>query len=125
MRIDPHLPINKTAAFVVSDSPEKGVDVNYGDQVVSLTPLPTTQFTGLKEHDLTGNKCGRFTVIGCAVHRAPGRNNTIRWVVRCSCGRYQIMTSKSVKRHKDNQEMACVHCQQTRHLKFRHDNNIK
>jgi hypothetical protein len=122
--IDPYLPVNKIAAFVVSKSEEKGVKLNIGDQLFSSTPLPTTAFTGRPEHDLTGRKCGRFTVMGCAVYRAPGRVNTVRWVVKCTCGNYQIMTSKAVKRNKDNPEMACLACQQTRHLRFRHNNGL-
>ena len=106
--IDPYLPINKIAALVVSRSTESS-EFRCGDHISSLTPLPTERFQGLKEHDLTGYKCGRFTVIGCALWRPSGYkkySNSVRWVVRCKCGRYQMMKTKSVK--KNHPSTACV-----------------
>lgn len=109
--IDPNLPVNKTAALVVSKSNEHGVDFSGSHRISSMTPLPTTQFWGLKEHDLTGKKSGRFIVIGCSLWRPNNwkkSTNSVRWVVRCGCGRYEILTTKAVK--KNHPDTMCVEC---------------
>lgn len=119
--IDPNLPIDKTAALVVSVSKNQGLEFTASQCVSSMVPLPTKQFPGPKEHDLTGRKVGRFTVIGCALWRANGRVNTIRWVVKCSCGRYQMMRSKVVKyNHPDNM---CQQCKKIKSTKYKGSND--
>lgn len=125
--IDPHLPIDKIAALVVSNSYDKGFDFECGDKITSMSPLPTCQFSGVKEHDLTGRTFGYFTVIGCAVYRPKNhltnRKNTVRWVCKCRCGRYQMFSSKTVKKNgpqfNDGYkfQIACVECEKTHRLR--------
>jgi hypothetical protein len=103
------IPIDNTARIVVSDNRDQEREFRCGDVICSMVPLPMAPFVGPRKDDLTGRKCGRFTVIGCALYRAPGRNNTVRWVVKCHCGRYQLLTSKSVK--KNHPSTMCVECQ--------------
>ena len=108
MNIDPNLPVDKIAALVVSKSSEPTQTFTRNHKITSMVPLPMQQFWGPRKDDLTGLKCGRFTVIGCSLYRAPGKVNTVRWVVRCSCGRYQLLTSKAVK--KNHPDTMCVEC---------------
>jgi len=121
--VDPNLPIDKTAALVVSKSSHHGFDFKCGSKITSMTPLPTRQFPGLKEHDLTGKIFGDFIVIGCAVWIPNnGGRNSVRWVSKCRCGRYQMFTSKAVKsqalRVNDGIEfrIACVECEKKRNI---------
>ncbi len=113
--IDPHLPIDKIAAYVVSNNNDAGHVFKCGSKVTSMKRLPTIQFVGPKQHDLTGRKCGRFTVIGCSLIKPgiKGQNKRTRWVVRCSCGRYQILSSKAVKKNSD--QSMCVECARFKH----------
>lgn len=109
--IDPNLPIDKIAALVVSRSADKGVDHKQTQLISSMTPLPIGPFTGPRKDDLTGRKSGRFTVIGPALWKPKNHltsTNSQRWVVRCSCGRYQMLTTKAVK--KNSPQTACVEC---------------
>ena len=118
--IDPNLPIDKTAAFVVSKSSHQGFDFKCGDKIVSMSPIPTRKFPGFKQHDLTGVKFGRFTVIGCATfvpkNYLTSRANTVRWVAKCTCGRYQIFTTRAVNRAK---VIGCVECEKLQFLSKR------
>jgi hypothetical protein len=101
MKIDPNLPIDKIAALVVSKPKELTRDFRHSHMVSSLSPLPITSFLGPKEHDLTGRKCGRLTVIGNALFKPKNwrtDKNSVRWVVRCSCGRYEHRTTKTIKK---------------------------
>lgn len=119
-KVNPNLPVNKLALGVVIRSEHHGPDFTPNDIICSMAPLPTKQFPGPPKHDLTGRKVGRFTVIGCAVykrgkHLKPGKQDPgTRWVVRCKCGRYQMLSSKSVKMF--HEFAACVECQKTRNL---------
>jgi hypothetical protein len=107
------VPVDKVARIVVSDERSQEREYNSAGHITSLAPLPTTQFCGPRKDDLTGLKSGRFVVIGCAALRKARGSNTTRWVVRCSCGRYQIMTSKAVK--KNHTDTMCVECRRTNH----------
>lgn len=78
-----------------------------------MSPLPMRQFPGLRHHNLTGKKCGAFIVIGCALwvpaNYLRDRSNRIRWVVKCKCGRFGMLTTKAVKRnHPDTQCDECA-----------------
>lgn len=115
-------PVNKQTAIVVYPSTHKGHDFPPSQRVTSLTPLPTTYFTGPKEHDLTGRRCGRFIVIGFSLWRSKDKHNASRWVCRCSCGRYELLTTKTVKSARE--ENRCVECRKLRRLQWRHDNPI-
>jgi len=109
--IDPHYPVDIKAKEVVSKSREHGFEFKCGSKITSMAPLPTRIWHGRKQDDLTGRSVGDFTVIGCSLfmpnNHLTAKNNT-RWVVRCKCGRYQILTTKTVKK---NNNIACVECQ--------------
>lgn len=112
--IDPHNPIDSTAKRVVSKVGHQQVSFIPADHIYSMVPLPTRQFNGPKKDDLTGYKSGRYTVVGCALFMpknfARSTNNT-RWVVKCTCGRYAMLTTKAVK--KNSPETMCNECQKT------------
>jgi len=113
--IDPHLPIDQTAARVVSKVSESEREFHPGYKVTSMVLLPTTQFTGPKKHDLTGRIFGSFIVIGHSLIRPTTTENNTRWVAKCKCGRYQIFTTKAVK--KNSKLTMCVECRKTRRAK--------
>lgn len=114
MKIDPNLPINKLAKISVYKNKDRKTDFYCNDTIASMSPLPTQMYKGVPEHDLTGKKVGRFIVIGLALFLA-GRKKERRWVVKCSCGRHQMMAPKAIK--KDHEFMACVECSLTYKLK--------
>lgn len=73
----------------------------------SDTPMRTEPFPGLDCHDITGKTFGRFTVVGFLFAGKANPNGT-PWVVRCSCGRYAVRRSKSMRRNP--QRMMCREC---------------
>jgi hypothetical protein len=117
--IDPHNPIDKIAARVVSKVSHAQSEFYCGDKIYSMSPLPMRQFPGFKEHDLTGKKSGRFTVIGCALfvpkNYLTSRANSVRWVCRCTCGRYGMLTTKAIK--KNHPENMCDPCNKVYNLR--------
>lgn len=118
--IDPHLPVDKIAAFVVAKSFDQGVDFKCGNKITSMIPLPTKMWHGRPCDDLTGRKCGSFVVVGCSTFMPKNyrvQTNNTRWVVKCKCGRYQILTTKAVK--KNHPQTACVECS-----RFKHTNRL-
>lgn len=124
--IDPYLPINKTAKNVVSKSHEHGPDYFRNSYISSMSPLPIIEYNGNIKNDLTGLKKGKLTVIG---KYPKGKSNgskklrKTRWVVKCICGRYEVKTSKSLKKestqhHEPNNHM-CHVCAYNDHSKRR------
>jgi hypothetical protein len=116
--IDPHWPINKQAKIVVSKTSVRTADFYCNDTIASMAPLPMRPFNGIPEHDLTGKKVGRFVVIGYALfkYRAKRKDGGCgRWVVKCQCGRYQMLSAKAIK--KTHEFMACVECNKTHKLR--------
>ena len=113
--INPNLPIDKKSKIVVSKSIHHGCDYNPGSRMTSMVPFPTRQFLGPQKHNLSGRKTGRFTVIGISSQfRKPSRDGE-RWVVKCSCGRYEIRRMKSIKNATNTD--ACGECKNTAYLR--------
>ncbi len=115
--IDPNLPVNKKAKFVVSKSKDQWCKFNYGSMLASPIPLPTTTLKaiGSKRIDLTGRKKGRLTVVGLSASFRGVSRKGLRWVVRCSCGMYEIRTEKTIKKGSDKD--MCQRCNDVRYLK--------
>lgn len=109
------LPIDKTSALVVSKCSDYQIEFNNSFHITSMAPLPTCQFTGPRYHDLTGKRNGRLLVIGCALYKTKAKVNSTRWVVRCACGRYQMQSTKAIK--KDNPDLMCIVCYYNHRLK--------
>jgi len=104
-------PINKTAGLVTSEGfefkPIKQFENCYKD-------IPK-----ILDYDIgfCGVTFGRFTVIG--FHLAAKRGG--RWVVRCSCGNYSIVTGKRIIDSTKNKELAdrcmCDECDYLNYIK--------
>lgn len=114
--IDPHNPINKIAKRVVSTSKDQGTEFHPGHLLSSSLPLPITlrlpnssTFT-----NLTGKVKSRLTVIGLSASFRGQGGKGLRWVVKCSCGRYEIRTTKTI--NKTNVFDACLECKKTQYL---------
>lgn len=118
--INPNLPVDSVATRVVAKTTHHGVDFSSGHKITSMSPLPIKQFLGRRIDDLTGRKFGTFVVIGCSLWMPKNwrtSTNSTRWVGRCKCGRYQIFTTKAVK--KNHPKTSCVDCQRLNSKKYK------
>ena len=93
--IDPNLPIDKSSKYVVSKSNERYSDFNPGDMLTNSSGLPVKNIPS-HVNDLTGIKKGRLIVIGLSASFSKDNGHGYRWVVRCSCGRYEIRRSRTI-----------------------------
>ena len=108
-RIDNKEPINNQTRNVVSNYKYKGAEnvfINNRNIIRSNSIIPYCNFKGKSEHDLTGIRIGRLTILGVAYKRTVtvgGVQKKTSWVVRCDCGYYEIRNRKSlVKTIKSN-----------------------
>ncbi len=87
-----HSPVNRLAARVIQSGIQYEETFVAKSEIVSEVPLPTRAYPSCErpEDNLTGQKFGRFTVIGRAATSAS-------WVVRCACGRYCYRKAKVLK----------------------------
>uniref|UniRef100_A0A6H1ZYE4 Uncharacterized protein n=1 Tax=viral metagenome TaxID=1070528 RepID=A0A6H1ZYE4_9ZZZZ len=104
-------PTNKVAATVTSKGTHFEPKLKLAPQIItSSIPLPHyNRFPGPKRHDLTGKGIGRLTVIG---YSKKGNSGMGQWVVRCDCGNYEVMKSRTIKNPK-NTRTACRICMKT------------
>lgn len=111
-RIIASKPVNATTAKVVS----RGIDwvpdkVKRAKQWQERTdaPLPTREFIGPQDQDITGKRYGRLTVVGNSAERS--RNDRgAAWVVRCTCGYYEIRRTKTLNEQAGRSAQMCSHC---------------
>jgi hypothetical protein len=108
--MDTHLlPINKTAALVVSKGThfEPKIKPHCHDErdILPLT-IHNRTIGGL---DLTGYKSGNLTVIGLSLEKKK------RWICRCVCGKYVFRTAKSLRRNKNIVDK-CISCNKLDYL---------
>lgn len=69
--------------------------------------------------DLTGAVFGQFKVIGLFdVHRKPNGERKSKWLVRCSCGDFEIRTRRAIK-NKNNADDCCDICRHKIYIKMR------
>ena len=98
-------PVDRLAGMVTG----KGVHWEPSNRMHNLhsdIPLkyrPIQLGTGAK--DLAGLKFGRFEVLGVYVEKTKGK---IVWVVRCSCGAYEVRASKAIKNPKNDTDRCFV-----------------
>lgn len=106
--IAPLAPVNKTASLVTSVSKDNFEFSNNGARkTFDVQPKLTTDLRKYKLLDLRGYKYGRMTVIGLADEQNLKKNS--RWVVRCSCGRYEHRKARAI-RNPENARDCCVQC---------------
>ena len=104
--------VNRTAGMVVKKGIHYDERTRQENYYISKIPLPIIPFIGHKEHDLTGNKYYRLRVIG---YIGKG-SRTGRWLVRCTCGNYEVRLAKVLKR-KEEEYGKCSHCQDLDYIK--------
>lgn len=99
------VPVNRTAALVVSRGESYTPEFKQSDIMESPLPLPVQDFpsTSQKDHNLTGISFAWLTVIGLSAEKSG------RWVCRCVCGMYCIRSPKAIK-NKSNDKDACREC---------------
>lgn len=114
--IHARIPINKTAARVVSAGEQYVPNKKHGSYLHSELPLPTRRIPS-DAPDLRGIRFGSFRVVGLG-EQGVGRRGNAPWVVRCDCGRYEHRTAKAI-RNPRNTEDACNICRHTAFLKRR------
>ena len=87
-----HSPVNRLAASVIRPGIRYEETFTSKSEVLSDAPLPTRAYpqSAKQEDNLTGQKFGRFTVIGMAA-------SSPIWVVRCACGRFCYRKAKALK----------------------------
>jgi len=96
-------PVDKTAAMTMARGVRFENNVNF-DCHNHWEACPPTRNPDKTCHvDLTGETCGRLKVIG--LHATIKK----RWVVRCSCGDYEIRTTRAL-RNPNNFGDRCLLC---------------
>jgi hypothetical protein len=95
-------PINKTAALVVSKGYSYETKTIHSPTLFSENVLRTIPTPNVVITDLTGLKFGRFVVMGLSYDVKK------RWVVKCSCGNYEVRTAKCINKKLDDQ--MCIKC---------------
>lgn len=105
-------PINRQAGMVMA----RGEHWDWhapGHHFRSDTPPATRPIPAVCRHnlpDLVGRTIGRLTVVGLA------RDVNSRWVVRCSCGAYEMRTTRAI-RNERNADDRCSECRQVYFLR--------
>jgi hypothetical protein len=107
-------PLDK-AASVVRDGAGEHYDPEALGQPHWTTPPPTTKAPGHRA-DLTGVSVGRLRVVGYSHSHPKGGS---RWVVRCTCGDYELRTSKAIEEPGPNgtHEPMCRKCGRMEYMK--------
>ena len=110
-------PVNRTAALVVSAGVQYAPNTK-GNGHDSENPIPTRpvsryELSAESFVDLTGWRIGRLTVVGIA-DLVGGKS--MKWVVRCDCGRYSTRKAKAIKNEQNTQDR-CDHCRHLAYLK--------
>lgn len=110
-RIITSKPVNRAAAMAVSGGISWQPEKVQGEHVFRSDAPPICQpYVGTV--DLTGQRFGRFIVVGYA-GKASGKKGGSRWFVRCSCGYHERRKSKVLR---DGGCLASVMCDQCAHL---------
>ena len=102
-------PVNATASRVMSRGEECPIEKKYKnlDNVVYQEECPPIeQYIGPDDHNLTGHRYQKLTVVGYG-GKATGNSGYAKWVCKCSCGIFVIRRSKTLKRLPDN---CCDRC---------------
>jgi hypothetical protein len=105
-------PVNRTAAIVVGS---KGDHWNakvpsyhmHSDTPLPIIPMSKADLMNPEYVDLSGTMYGRLKVIGYYGNK--------RWVVRCSCGAYEVRRAKAIKSPVKDvfREPMCAKCDYT------------
>lgn len=113
-------PLNVTAGAVVSSGTHYEPQIELGCHLHSDMPIPTRAAppgSFVHSRDLTGDKFGRFTVIGLAAEYNPKKNAP--WVVRCACGAYETRKARAITNPLNTGD-CCRACQHLELIKRRY-----
>lgn len=119
--IAPLYPVDSTAARVTGrgehwKSRKKASPSEIrNENVLRTMPFPA----GAKpEHNITGLKVGRLTVLGLAVEQPrQGSSTGASWVVRCACGAYEHRKAKALKSPAYARRAMCSQCDNLEEIK--------
>jgi hypothetical protein len=113
-RIATSIPLNKTAGLVTSkgvhwtpDRKPANALIRASADLLPVNNSPKISATAIFR-ELVGNTFGRWKVIGYAATQAPNKKS--RWVVKCSCGRYEHRHAKTIRRAPQTGDK-CGECQ--------------
>lgn len=117
-RLATSAPLNTDAAMARDGSSrdhwEAKIPENYARW--AAPPEALALFNRVNGEDLTGRRMGRMTVIG---YHAPGSRGG-RWLVRCTCGYYELRSAAAIKSDKDEDgDHCCFECQRVKVLRKR------
>lgn len=105
-------PLNATAGRVTSTS--RGLQPagpRAAETYLVWKTAPQTTAVPRLTEDLTGRQIGRLTVAGYLGNMGTDKG---KWLVRCSCGDFEVRNSKAVK----NPANSADACKQCRHVEF-------
>jgi hypothetical protein len=111
------IPVDKTARLVtgegVSYEPDCQLKQNLHNKNIIAVDKERTKRSPHKL--LVGTKKGRLTVLGIML--TGNRKKKAVWVVRCSCGSYEVRKLKTL--NKSKQDDSCLECKNLDYLKRR------
>lgn len=105
------VPINKQAGEVVQSGEQHKFNRSRG-LICTQKPISFTTYKNPKGFDCTGIRLGKIVVLGFRPKR--GGQDRGRWVVKCDCGNYFTLKTKTIKNKTVNE---CPDCRQLRILK--------
>lgn len=81
-------------------------------RVMEALPTRETERSLLASENLTGQRFGRFTVVGLYddPNRGASSSKPARWVVRCDCGAFEARRAKVLRASTDEAPIKCEHC---------------
>jgi len=123
-RVIASTPNNAAAARVVSQGGEHWDAKVQGHEHWFENPPPTvaigrTHFNNPSFVDFRGTKIGRLTIIGLSPSLTPNQEKA-RWVARCTCGGYTLISAKAIRRTDrpaGSSEICCPKCAYLEHAK--------
>ena len=114
-------PLNAEAATVTSEGWESDFRAERDeDPYEQITPHELRPFVKNPENrDLKGSRFGRVTVLGL-MKVSKKRGKGALWSVRCDCGIYTGMRTKSLNRKDREEPLACRNCDYLEGIKRGH-----
>jgi hypothetical protein len=124
--VAPLRPADLTAGRVASKGEEWKPRVELPSHILHWdAPPPMVPFHDVHgtDVDLTGKKIGRLTVIG--VLDRDGGAGSMRWVVRCTCGDYEVRKPQALKAALNvgvacETSFCCFYCRHQQHIRRRY-----
>lgn len=114
------VPQNRTAARVMSKGvhydPNMAIPETYVHEDMPPPLMPVTpELANAKSYQMyAGKTFGRWRVIGLSAEQ--NRKKKARWVVRCSCGRYENRKAPALRNAAENGD-CCAECKHLWHIK--------